>query len=304
MNAIMKYDVACRAIAEAASFDEVQDIADKAIALQEYARRSKNREMETQCAEIRIRAERRLGELLAQTPKATGGDAQRTRFQKGTESPPTLAESGIDKKLSSRAQKLAKVAPDEFERQLAEWRQRIGNENERVIAKLTHVSHNSGENEWYTPADIIERARHVMGSIDTDPASCEAANALVKATVYFDVDSNGLTQTWNGNVWLNPPYAQPLISQFATAISTKFSTCEFSQACILVNNATETEWFQTLAERASMICFPSSRIKFIDKAGNPSGAPLQGQAIIYLGIRQTEFKDTFMDMGLLVSIYG
>ncbi len=50
--------------------------------------------------EITLRAERRLGQLLAESPKAIGGDAQRTRFNKSTESPPTLAEMGIDKKLS------------------------------------------------------------------------------------------------------------------------------------------------------------------------------------------------------------
>ncbi len=47
--------------------------------------------------EITLRAERRLGQLLAESPKAIGGDAQRTRFNKSTESPPTLAEMGIDK---------------------------------------------------------------------------------------------------------------------------------------------------------------------------------------------------------------
>ena len=45
--------------------------------------------------------------MLKAAPKATGGDAQRTRFQKGTESPETLEELGIDKKASALAQKLA-----------------------------------------------------------------------------------------------------------------------------------------------------------------------------------------------------
>ena len=68
--------------------------------------------------EIRLRAERRLGEMLMAQKEtvglAHGGHTQRTRFRKGTESPPTLAEAGVDKKLSSHAQKIAatEAAPD------------------------------------------------------------------------------------------------------------------------------------------------------------------------------------------------
>ena len=44
---------------------------------------------------------------LAQGGMAQGGDAMRARFQTGTEVNPTLAEVGIDKKLSMRSQQLA-----------------------------------------------------------------------------------------------------------------------------------------------------------------------------------------------------
>ena len=53
---------------------------------------------------------------------ATGGDAMKARFRPGTEVRPTLAEAGIDKKLSSRAQKLAAVPEDQFEDMLGWWR--------------------------------------------------------------------------------------------------------------------------------------------------------------------------------------
>ena len=70
--------------------------------------------------------ERRLGEMIRAQKEsvglADGGDAQRTRFHKGTESRPTLADAGIDKKLSSRAQKLAAVPEEKFESMLGEWR--------------------------------------------------------------------------------------------------------------------------------------------------------------------------------------
>lgn len=60
--------------------------------------------------------------------------------------------------------------------------------------------------EWYTPPSIIEAARHSMGSIDLDPASCAMANRVVKAKRYYSKRDNGLKQEWSGNVWCNPPF--------------------------------------------------------------------------------------------------
>lgn len=49
----------------------VKDLRDKAIALREYARRANNMQLEIDAAEIRFRAERRLGELLKELTLCT-----------------------------------------------------------------------------------------------------------------------------------------------------------------------------------------------------------------------------------------
>jgi hypothetical protein len=65
---------------------------------------------------LQLQAERKLGELLAAMPKAKGGEQYKTT---GTKSVPvvatTLANIGIDKKTSARAQKLAALPDDVFD---------------------------------------------------------------------------------------------------------------------------------------------------------------------------------------------
>lgn len=196
----------------------------------------------------------------------------------------------------SDAKKIKKERPKLFEelkagtKTMAEVKEAMG----------IHVGHNSGENEWYTPKKYIDAAREVMGEIDLDPASSDKANKVVCATEYYTKENDGLNKKWEGNVWMNPPYAQSLIEKFIDKMVKSFNEDSINQAIVLVNNATETGWFQKLLGVCSAVCLVKGRIKFIDMNGKPSGAPLQGQAILYLGENTSKFNKEFSNFGIIL----
>lgn len=137
MNNISRYDAACRAVAEAKSFDEIKDIRDKSVAMAAYARQAKNRELETDAAEIRMRAERRIGELMLTQKESVGVNrGAATRVIEKPASPPSLSDAGIDKNLANRARKMAAIPQARFEGMLGEWRERIEQENERATSDI------------------------------------------------------------------------------------------------------------------------------------------------------------------------
>ncbi len=303
MNELVKYNEACKAIRAAKSIDEVKNIRNKTEAIRAYAKQAKNKSLEIDAAEIRLRAERRLGEFLMRKDKATGGQPYQSTgsISEPVDLVPTLKEMGIDKKLSSRSQKLAAVKEIEFEGHIQEWRENVSAENERVTLNLlkiggknVHVSNNSGNNEWYTPKKYIDSARKVMGSIDLDPASSEIANKAVCAEKYFTESDNGLDHDWSGNIWLNPPYSQPEIKLFTN----KLIRSDYDNAICLTNNATETAYGQLLLFECQAVCFINGRIKYIDKNGEASRAPLQGQMVTYFGGKINEFINEFKIHGI------
>ena len=137
----------------------------------------------------------------------------------------------------------------------------------------------------------------MIGDIDLDPASTEAANKIVGATKFYDKENDGLSKEWSGRVWMNPPYASELVKQFASKFAGHIISGEITAGVVLVNNSTDSQWFRELIDcGASAILFVTGRVKFLDPQGNP-GAPLQGQALIYFGDKSEKFLAEFSKFG-------
>lgn len=294
-------------LATVARADEAAKLADLAEAARVYARKA---ELGTAAVNhatiIKARALKRMAELVDEGQER--GEIEGHGGSRGNQyvakvmspdigTPATLNDLGITRQRLHEARKLEPL--DEAD--IAEAGNRATDEGREVsiaeIKRMVHVGHNTGQSEWYTPAAYIAAAREAMGDIDLDPASCADANQVVRATTFYSEEEDGLEQDWHGRVWLNPPYAQPAIADFCRRLAEEYSAGKVTEACVLVNNATETAWFQEVSGVAAAVCFPRGRVRFWHP--ERESAPLQGQAVLYLGPHVQAFREAFKIFGLV-----
>ncbi len=169
-----------------------------------------------------------------------------------------------------------------------------------------------------------------MGSIDLDPASCERSNEIVKAAHIFDLDRNGFTAVWDGNVFLNPPggkcdkHGMPSednSGQSATKawwfkLAREWKTGHISHAIFLgysmeILQTTQVDTPEIDGKKLPIpldfpMCFPSRRISFLNEENKAVCGNTHASVVVFLpGIGRDldyplmvrRFKKKFRDIG-------
>jgi N6-adenosine-specific RNA methylase IME4 len=128
-------DTALQVLATATTPSDLMKLADTAEALRVYARRAAlGLVAQNKAAELRLRAERKIGEYLAQTPRHQGGRPlhPETKPVKSDDGFPRLSDLGISRQLSHRAQRLAEIPATEFD----EWLQQAHDHQIEITTRL------------------------------------------------------------------------------------------------------------------------------------------------------------------------
>jgi len=118
---------------------------------------------------------------------------------------------------------------------------------------------------YATKPELWRPLADAVGGFDVDPAS-GAESKQIAETVYTEKD-DGLQQTWDGKVWLNPPFSEKE-AWFRKAVN----EVNAGRATVIVALApvdTSTEWFQRWFSKAELICWLNNRDWYVDSGSPP-----------------------------------
>lgn len=138
--------------------------------------------------------------------------------------------------------------------------------NDGLMSSLT--------DEWGTPQALFDELNAKYNF--TLDACADATNH--KVDNYYDKEMDGLSQKWEGTVWMNPPYGRDIKHWMKKAYE---SSLEGATVVCLVPSRTDTAWWHDYSMKGD-ITFFRGRLKFVGQAGQKlSSAPFPSALVVF-----------------------
>ena len=135
----------------------------------------------------------------------------------------------------------------------------------------------SKTDEWFTPAWVFEL---LQLPFDLDPCGHAKSPATNFCDNIFTLRSgcDGLTMSWYGHVWLNPPFGgrNAVLPWLEKMVA-------HGDGIALLPNRTACPWWQYVADEADLILFHAGKIRFERGNGSSSQSPGFGNTFMAFG---------------------
>ncbi|KAB8333607.1 hypothetical protein SD80_012495 [Scytonema tolypothrichoides VB-61278] len=129
-----------------------------------------------------------------------------------------------------------------------------------AVSFYTHAGNSSGQNEWATPAWVIDALMAVLGKFDLDPCG-DSRKPVTRARVVFTADDDGLHLPWMGNTFVNPPYGREL-GLWVDKMVAEVEAGRVLTLTALVPARTDTNWWHRAMSAGASVLFLKGRLKF------------------------------------------
>ena len=319
-------------VVESDDVGEVVGLHDQAEALRRYLRTSRRSlGLQKQSEVLKLRAERRAGELLLGLERAQGirvdlsapGLAEDEPVPIGSPYGRALLEAGLHERRAQRFQEVARADQElykAFVPSLEEMRAfaielaedgdgRVTEQLERrdfsTAAFLRSVRAGSAAaeveghrwDECVTPGSIVRRTRDLLGAIELDP--CADSKLSVGAERSLTRADDGLEQSWAARgLLVHPPYSR--IAEFVEKLVRERATGHAGEAVLVLPAPVEDHLWQAswwpLIESQPM-CLLGERFR-------DERSPYPLTMVSYAGERRDEFVAAFRGLGPIFSAHG
>lgn len=155
------------------------------------------------------------------------------------------------------------------------------------------VLFSSKSDEWKTPQEVFS----YLDGVYRFTLDAAASELNYQCSNYYTEADDALTKSWDGRVFLNPPYSkgkQYAFIEKAVQEITKNPKCEYVVALIPARTDTKT-WHDLIFKNASEIIFIRGRLRFsnpLDSKKEINSAPFPSCVVVFKNPISTciEFK--------------